>query len=118
MNIKDMRELGYNRGWNVASWQDMPNIGDAIPLHLDWIGIGTIDSVEDQIEAWEMFCFDAESNDRDFSPFEFTAHDINESNDPERYWEAFDNGITDGIRAYRRKHHKLADMRRDAKLAA
>ena len=118
MNIKDMRELGYNRGRNVASWQDMPEIGDAIPRHLDWIGIGTIDSVEDQIEAWEMFCSESESMDRDFSPFEFTAHDINESSDPDRYWEAFDLGISNGIRAYRRKHYKLADMRRDAKLAA
>ena len=35
---------------------------------------------------------------RDFSPWEFTAHDINESDDAEELWEAYDDGVDAGIK--------------------
>ncbi len=114
----DKREIGmdgFDRGWNVASWQDMPEIGYTLPLDIDWVGIGTVETVSDQIDAWEILCAESEANDRQFTPFEVTAHEINESRWPDEYWEAFDDGITRGINAYRRKHHKLADMRRAAR---
>ena len=118
MNKKQAYELGYDRGWNVASWTGMPEIGQRLSRDLDWQGIGTIDDVGDQIDAWETLCSEAESNDRCFSPFEFTASEINKSRDPETYWEAFDAGVQAGIQAYRRKHFKLRDMRRSARSAA
>lgn len=115
MNKKEAFRLGYERGWNGASWQDMPAIGDTLPRDLDWQGIGTIETVADQIDAWEIMCAEAESQSRDFSPFEFTAHAINESRDPDGYWQAFDDGIRAGRAAYRRKHFPLAKLRRYAK---
>lgn len=118
MNKREAYSLGYDRGRNVASWTDMPEIGQKVPVDIDWQGIGTIADVSGQIDAWEALCFEAESRDRDFSPFEFTAHAINESRDPETYWTAFDEGISAGIYAYRRKHFKLRDMRKDARSAA
>ena len=117
MNKREAATEGFDRGWNIASWQDMPEIGHTLPKDIDWQGIGTIETVPDQIDAWEMYCYESESNDRDFSPFERTAHDINESRWPEENWEAFDEGIARGVRAYRRKHHKLADLRKDARAA-
>ncbi len=118
MNLKEAHELGYDRGWHVASWTDMPEIGQMLPRDIDWQGIGSIKSVNDQIDAWEALCSEAESNSRQFSPFEFTARAINESRDPDSYWEAFDEGITAGLRAYRRKHYKLATLRANARIAA
>jgi len=115
MNKREAYNLGYERGYNGASWQDMPEIGSTLPRDVDWIGIETVETVYEQIEAWEMLCGEAESHSRDFTPFEFTAHDLNESRDPEGYWEAFDEGIYKGMLAYRRKHFKLADLRRDAR---
>ena len=117
MNKREAGSEGYQRGWNVASWQDMPEIGHRVAKDIDWIGIGIIETVSDQIDAWEGYCYESESNGRDFSPFEFTAHEINESRWPDGAWEAFDEGITRGIRAYRRKHYKLADLRKDARAA-
>ena len=118
MNKREAYEQGYARGYNGASWQDMPEIGETLPRHVDWIGIGTIETVGEQIEAWEALCGESESHCRDFSPFELTAHEINESRWPDENWEAFNEGIIRGIRAYRRKHHKVADLRREARDAA
>ncbi len=118
MNKREAGTEGFHRGWSVASWQDMPEIGHTMPKDIDWVGIGSIETVSEQIDAWEMYCLESESNDRQFSPFECTAHEINESRWPDEVWEAFDEGIIKGLRAYRRKHFKLADMRRDARNTA
>lgn len=115
MNKRETRKAGYESGWNVASWQDMPAIGETLPPHIDYVGIGKIEDVSAQVDAWEMLCRESESNGRDFSPFEFTAHDINSSHDPDGLWQAFDDGIEAGIRAYRRKHFPLAKLRRNAR---
>ena len=123
LTINEIKALGYERGWNIASWQDMPEIGTEIPKHVDWLGIGVISSVNDQIDAWEMLISESESNDRCYSPFEFTASAINARD--EKYgegaasegWNAFDNAIEKGVRAYRRKHYPLWRMRREAKNA-
>lgn len=111
--------MGRTRGYNVASWVDMPEIGQTLGRDIDWQGIGTIETVEDQLDAWAAMCSAAEGNDRDFSPFESTAHEFNEQLDRSAdLWEAFEDGITAGLNAYRRKHYKLASLRRNAKEAA
>ena len=55
-------------------------------------------------EIHQSFCFSAESNSRQFSPFEFTAHAVNELGDDEdaettsdEAWEAFESGVSDAI---------------------
>jgi hypothetical protein len=40
-----------------------------------------------------------ESNSRDYSPFEVTAHAFNSARNSEARWDAFDAGISDGINA-------------------
>jgi len=102
---KEIHESGYLRGWNVASWQDVPAIGTEIPRHIDWVGYRIVDT-ENQRDVWEMYCFEAESHGREFSPFEHTAHDLNEIAESKSYdvWEIYDAGIAAGIRAYWRKN--------------
>lgn len=108
MTKREIYQAGYTRGWSVASWQNMPSIGDEIPKDIDWVGYGTVDR-ENQIDVWTMYCSEAESRDRDFSPFEFTAHDLNEIADSKPYdvWELYDNAIQAGIRSYRMKHYPI-----------
>ena len=63
-------------------------------------------------EIHEALCYEAESNSRDFSPFEFTAHEFNSLDDEsedededevenkvtsEEAWEAFEEGVGDAI---------------------
>ena len=48
--------------------------------------------------------YSAEENGRQFSPFEFTAHDLNEDEDrADGLWEAFDAGISAGVEAEARR---------------
>jgi len=88
---------GKSRGRSIASWVDIPEIGSQIPRELDWVGYGevTADNIRDVIE---MIALDGESGSRDYSPFEVTAHAINESRDPDKAWSDFDEGILAGVR--------------------
>ena len=47
----------------------------------------------------QSLAYAGESNDRSYSPLEFTAKEFNDSEDSEALWEAFDAGIADGINA-------------------
>lgn len=98
MNQREAYRMGYQRGWNCASWVDVPEIGSTLPRHVDWVGIGTIEDEAGQRDAMELLAGEAESGDRDFSPFEHTAHAFNEARNGEALWERFDAGIAKGIR--------------------
>ena len=105
MTKKDIRNLGFSRGNNIASWADVPEVGTPIDWDVDWIGLGETVTEENQREYMELLCAEAESNDRQNSPFEFTAHELNEMADSKPYdvWEVFEDGIRAGIRANLRK---------------
>lgn len=118
MNKKDAYSAGRDAGWSVASWQDMPAIGETLSRDVDWQGIGEIATVTDQLDAWEILCRVGEEHGRQFSPFEVTASAINARPNSEAIWAAYDDGIEAGIRAYRRKHFPLRAMRKAAKGAA
>lgn len=97
--LSDIYLAGYSRGYKSASWQDIPDIGSRLPKHIDFQDIGCIESEQDQADALQMLASEAESNSRQYSPFEFTAHELNEREDSEDAWAAFDEGISDGILA-------------------
>jgi hypothetical protein len=91
---RDSYTRGFERGYNVASWQDIPEIG--AELWLDSEGKITVD-VDNLWDTIQSLAYQGESNDRSFSPFEFTAHEFNEADNAEGLWEAFDAGISAGI---------------------
>ena len=97
LTIAEAKENGFIRGSNIASWVDIPEIGMKLCKSIDWQGIDTIENEQDQIDAMEIMAFESESNDRQFTPFEFTAHEINEHENADELWEAFDEGIAEGI---------------------
>lgn len=56
-------------------------------------------------EALTEEAFEGEMNGRDFSPFEFLAHDINETGDrAEGIWDAYDDGVAIGIKRFIREN--------------
>ncbi len=89
--------LGWNHGHGIAG-HNVPSIGDRICPSIDWLGLGKTVTSENIAEYHELLCFAAESNSREYSPFEFTAHEFNESDNSESLWEAFEAGIADSIR--------------------
>lgn len=68
-------EIGFDRGVGAATYME--------------VGPG-----ESAVDA----AFAAELHSRDFSPFEFTARDINNYGEyAEVLWEAYEKGVEDGI---------------------
>lgn len=89
---------GFDRGFSCASWQNLPEEGDEI--YLEDEGSVTVDE-GNQWDVAQSLAYAGESNDRQFSPFEFTAQEFNSAGEfiSEALWEAFDSGIADGISA-------------------
>lgn len=48
-------------------------------------------------EYWVSVAYDCESNSRQFSPWELVAHAINSSEEPSEGWEAYDEGVGQGV---------------------
>ena len=68
----------------------MPELG--AKLFFDSEGRITV-TEDNQWEVAQSLAYGGESNDRQFSPFEFTASEFNKARDPGPRWEAFDAGI-------------------------
>lgn len=59
---------------------------------------------------------ECEENARQYSPFEFTASDFNDSRDPDTLWDAYDEGVRSGARQawldWKKKGNKSQSCRR------
>ncbi len=94
---EELHEAGRLRGRNVASWVDIPEVGavvhwpDESPEPVQLID-GSM--VADYVHG---VAFNAECEDRCFTPFEFTASAINKRDDADEAWEAYNAGIAAGI---------------------
>jgi hypothetical protein len=75
---------------------DIPTVGDRLPRHLDWVGYDVVDD-DNLADVLVMIAGQAESDGRDFSPFEFTAREINDNAAPDDAWTWFDDGVHQGI---------------------
>ena len=100
--LSDAYACGWNHGHGIAC-HNVPEIGTN--YRLDALGRMECDA-ENIREIHEALCYEAESNSRDFSPFEFTAHEFNSLGDDDEEceissdeaWEAFEEGVGDSIR--------------------
>jgi hypothetical protein len=101
MTKSEIFRLGFERGYGVASWVDLPEIGTKLPRDVDWVGIGIVTSVEDAYEAFSMIAYENEAHSRCYSPFEFTAQELNNMEDDMEItfepWTTFEEGIQAGI---------------------
>ena len=81
-SVKSAYVRGLRSGHGIAC-HNVPTLGDKV--FSDALGRVTVDA--DNIrEVHESACFEAESSSRDFSPFEFTAHEFNEAGDGGFVW--------------------------------
>ena len=83
---------GFTRGSDIAAWFSIDRIDSEGTVYLSTIDGGIL-----PWEAAVTAAYDAEDNDRQFTPFEFTAAEINSSDDPDAYWIAYEQGISEGI---------------------
>lgn len=86
-------DYGYSHGSGIAC-HIVPTLG--AQLYIECMGHVTVDA--DNIrEVHADACFSAEIDIRSYSPFELTAHELNESDDREELWKAFEQGTADAI---------------------
>ena len=88
---KHYYNLGYERGISIADFVSYAG-RDADGETLYYADGPPVD-----YETIVAQCYESESNDRQFSPFEFIAHEINSYPDADDLWQAFDDGISEGI---------------------
>ena len=93
MNSSEAYSIGRNHGHGIAC-HNVPSIGEKL-----WIAeMGRVTVTAENIrEIHQCLCFEAESYSRQYSPFEFTAHEFNEAENSEELWDAYENGVTAAI---------------------
>lgn len=97
-------EQGYDRGRAIADQVDVPEPGQEGEGHT--LDTNEVDSTAAAYDYMLGVAWEVEENDREFSPFEFQAKELNEYADwMERRgydsmsgWEAFEDGIMNGIK--------------------
>jgi len=88
-------EAGKQRGLSIASWTDLPEEGKEYVT--DCNGRTIVEDLDSASTVFFDWCSTAEDNGRQYTPFEFVAHEINEDPDAEEIWEAYNTGIYDGF---------------------
>lgn len=76
LSQKEVAEMGRERGYAFGDGAELPEIGERIARHIDWVGYGTV-TPENFADVLTMFAAHCENEDRSFTPFEFTARDLN-----------------------------------------
>lgn len=94
--IEEITHAGYVRGRNIAAAQDRHEIGDTFKS-TQGTHACTLDDEDEIDDALIEDSYSAEENNRQYTPFEFTAKEINDRPDSEEAWDAFSSGIDKGI---------------------
>lgn len=104
MTKKEIRQAGYQRGFCVASWTELPEIGAKVPKHIDWVGYEEV-TKENAGDVFELYANGAESGSRQYADFSHLAAEMNSLAEMKPYdpWEVLEDGILAGIRANWRK---------------
>lgn len=99
---KSCHECGYDRGFEFLRFA----IGEApVDFPLDYrtqngdFAAGEMVTVDNCEEVWTVVAGDCESNNRQYSPWEFVADAINRHEESEGGWEAYNEGIYEGMEA-------------------
>lgn len=117
MNKRQIIAEGLARGYSIARSIDLVDIGDyGKGQYLDERGKVKITS-NNWLEFHTNYTYECESQDRQFSPFEFLAKDINATEDNPRVkfepWLEFDEAIGRGINRALRERWKSIRMTKE-----
>lgn len=108
-DLEDAYRSGWGHGHGIAC-HNVPSIGDRIDRSVDFDGLGDTVTADNIRRYHQLLCFAGADNSRQYSPFEFMAHEFNdhpsehdereEGDDTptsEEMWEAFEEGTSDAI---------------------
>jgi hypothetical protein len=117
MNKREIIAEGLQRGYSIAKSIDLVGIGD----YGDGQFLDERERVKITSNNWLEFhtnyAYECESQDRQFSPFEFLANDINATEDNPRVkfepWFEFDEAISRGIRKALKERWKSIRMTKE-----
>jgi len=86
---------GYRNGHGIAH-HNVPRVRELMDISVGYFGLVTLDNAKDYHQA---LCYAAEANARDYSPFEFTAKELNGETllPADIAWYAYDSGVADAI---------------------
>ena len=74
---KQIHQMGYERGYNIASLQDLPKIGkDVGDYGMGFTPGNPIKTIEDAYDVFIQICYEADSNDRQNTSFESIEKNI------------------------------------------
>jgi hypothetical protein len=117
MNKREIIAEGLQRGYSIAKNIDLIDIGDyGDGQFLDERGKVRITS-QNWLEFHTYIAYECENQDRQFSPFEFLAKDINDTEDNPRVkfepWLEFNGAIGRGINKALRERWKSLKMTKE-----
>ena len=93
---RDAFAAGYDHAHGIAC-HNVPRVGETVSV--PHMGRVTVSDAEHAAEIHAELCFDAEMNARCYSPWEFTAAEINglPAFEAEAAWEAYEAGVAAAI---------------------
>jgi hypothetical protein len=107
--LKEIKSWGYNRGFRIGKDCDLIDIGNYVDSYI----MDESENVEVTTQNWfdvhTNLAWDCEAGNRLFSPFEFTAHEINEYEYKKGCgdtWLAYEEAIGRGIKRALRERWK------------
>lgn len=97
MTKHNARAIGFREGFNAGQYCEVCDI-DRSEACCD------CEDGQECEECLSYAAFQSEQNARDFSPWEFIAHEINsDEENAEELWESYDAGVAAGIKKAVRK---------------
>lgn len=85
MNNTTIINYGFNHGKDLVAY----NFGD-VEIKEDM-------EYNEYLDAIRQLAWEADEGYRQYSPFEFFAHDLNEMEDPDEAWDLYETAISHGI---------------------
>jgi hypothetical protein len=89
---------GWRNGHGIAC-HNVPRVGNKIDRSVDYLGLGPNVTLDNAKDYHQLLCYAAETNARQYSPFEFLAKELNGETllPADIAWDAFDSGVADAI---------------------
>lgn len=116
--LKEIKSGGYNRGYRIGKNCDLVDVGNFVDKYI----MGESENVKVTTDNWfdvhTALAYDCESGNREYSPFESLAYEINEYEDKKGWsgdaWNLFDEAIGRGIcKALKERWKSIAWSKKD-----
>jgi hypothetical protein len=116
--LREIKSWGYNRGYRIGKDCELIDIGGYVDRYIMGESRDVKVTSQNWLDVHTAIAYDCESDNRGYSPFEFTAYDINEYESKKEShgdaWNVFDEAIGRGIkRALRERWKSISWSKKD-----